>query len=78
MTHITASAAYGRDYKSQKAIRAAWIDGLDFELRDFMPPKGWIGGRYFNIDALDNLKANGITEINIRYKADRSVYVMKI
>jgi len=37
--------AYGRDYKSSKAARAAWADGKDFQIADMSSP--W-DGSYVN------------------------------
>lgn len=30
-TYVEAIPAYGRDYKNQKAVRADWAAGLDFQ-----------------------------------------------
>ena len=38
---MTLTPAYGRDYKSQKAVKAAWNSGADFIVADIMSP--WDG-----------------------------------
>tara|TARA_R100001129_G_C5095440_1_gene182548 strand:- start:296 stop:487 length:192 start_codon:yes stop_codon:yes gene_type:complete len=35
---MTVTPAYGRDYKSAKAAKAAWKSGKDFIIRDFFSP----------------------------------------
>jgi hypothetical protein len=36
--YITVTPAYGRDYKTAKAARAAWAQGLDFIIQSFGHP----------------------------------------
>lgn len=36
--YLTLVPAYGRDYKSQKEVKAAWEEGKDFEIRDISSP----------------------------------------
>lgn len=68
---MTISGAYGRDYKSKAAIEADLLAGKDFVIRDF----GADGGRYVN---LPQLQEHGIRTVNVRYKADRNIAVIKI
>jgi hypothetical protein len=42
---ITLTPAYGRDYKSQKEVKADWLAGKDFIVADFFSP--W-SGKYAN------------------------------
>jgi len=56
---MTVIPAYGRDYKSQKAVKAAWKAGKDFIVADLFSGDD---GRYINIQ-----DAKGIP-IMVRYK----------
>jgi hypothetical protein len=69
---ITLVPAYGRDYKSKKALQADFDADKDFTIMDMS--SRW-DGRPANKSAL---KADGYTEVNIRYKKMRSVAVLKI
>lgn len=42
---MTIIPAYGRDYKSAKAVRADWAAGKDFKICDMFDPDD---GRYIN------------------------------
>lgn len=42
---MTVTPAYGRDYKSQAAVKADWKAGKDFIVADVMSPHA---GRYVN------------------------------
>ncbi len=55
---VGAKPAYGRDYKSQKAVREAWNADLDFEVTDFAN-----AGRKVN---KSDAQALGLT-VTIRY-----------
>jgi len=60
---MTVSGAYGRDYKSAKAIKADWDAGKDFVIRDLFSG----GGTYVN-------KADaGRQSVMGRYSADRKI-----
>lgn len=59
MNYLTVVPAYGRDYKSQKAVKEAWNRGDDFIINSFMHPDN---GRYMN----RNDKTND-TVIHVRY-----------
>ena len=61
--------AYGRDYKSKKAILEDWIAGKDFMISS---PE-----RSVYINKADAEKG-GIFQVNIRYKGLRSVAVIKL
>jgi hypothetical protein len=63
---VTASGAYGRDYKSKKAVMDDWNAYKDFQMR------GMRGG-YINRQDADQ----GGVEVTVRYKNDRSVMVIK-
>ena len=65
---MTISGAYGRDYKSRAAIEADLAAGKDFTCR------GPCGG-YIN---LEDLQSAGIGSVTVRYRADRSVCVVKV
>jgi hypothetical protein len=43
--YLTVVPAYGRDYKSQKAVRADWNAGKDFRICDMSSP---YDGKYVN------------------------------
>ena len=59
--------AYGRDYKSQKEVKAAWAEGKDFVITDIMHPNS---GAYVNKNDAPKGK------ICIRYKQLRNVCVI--
>ena len=70
MTHsVTVRAAYGRDYKSQKEIKADWEAGKDFM------NVGIYGGGYIN---REDAKQAGIASITVRFKQDREICVIKV
>ena len=60
---LTVSGAYGRDYKSVKAVKADWNAGKDFIIRTFGPDDG----RYIN-----KADATGIA-IMVRYQRDTKI-----
>tara|TARA_R110002167_G_scaffold99086_2_gene260118 strand:- start:990 stop:1427 length:438 start_codon:yes stop_codon:yes gene_type:complete len=64
---VTARAAYGRSYKSMKAIKADYLSGKDFQCAD--------SGRYLNCQ---DCEFNGIRFLNVRYKKDTMVCVLEI
>ncbi len=65
---MTLLPAYGRDYKSAKAVRADWDAGKDFVICDNFSPDD---GRYVNKEQL-----TGRT-VNIRYKGNTQIAVCK-
>jgi hypothetical protein len=69
--YVTVVPAYGRDYKSQKEVKAAWAEGKDFRITDMSHPNN---GAYIN---KDDAGAKGLT-LNIRYKALTLVCVIKV
>lgn len=62
--YITVRPAYGRDYKTAKAVKADYEAGKDFVIVEF----GHDYGRYINKD--DHAKG---TTLNVRYDRDRKV-----
>ena len=48
---MTVSPAYGRDFKSQKEVKAAWAEGKDFIIQDYMHPNC---GAYINKQDADS------------------------
>ena len=67
---MTLTPAYGRDYKSQKAVKADWDNNKDFVVNDISSP--W-NGSYCNQSDLQNA---GITSAIIRY--DRLAKIMSV
>ena len=64
---MTVLPAYGRDYKSAKAVKADWAAGKDFVIAGMGPDSG----RYINIQ---DAKSYACTEtIMVRYKAMREI-----
>ena len=59
----TVRGAYGRSYTSQRAIRADFLNGLDFQLVDT--------GQYIN---LEDCKRGKIPSLNVRYSNDRKAF----
>ena len=66
MRYVSAIPAYGRDYKSQKEVRADWDKGMDFLIQDIMEHG------YINKDD----KPDTVV-LNIRYKNQTLVCVIK-
>lgn len=65
-TYVSAVPAYGRDYKSAKAVREDWAAGKDFLIQDMQ------GSGYVN---KDDKPADMV--LNIRYKRLTQVCVVK-
>jgi len=68
----TVRGAYGRKYKSQKEIQADWDAGKDFTI---VSMDRYDGAQINNADVAN---FPGVTGINVRYKEDRSVCVVKL
>ena len=68
---MTLTPAYGRDYKSAKAAKAAYNEGNDFIVNDFSSPRD---GSYVNKEQLQGDQAPCF--INIRYSKLRKVTVI--
>ena len=66
MRYLSAIPAYGRDYKSQAAVKADWAAGKDFLIQDMFT------GGYVNKDDLPPG-----TTLNIRYKKLTQICVIK-
>lgn len=64
--------AYGRDYKSKKAVEADWKAGKDFMIADMSSPHD---GRYIN---LQDAKQAGIKQVKVRFKKLRSVTIIYV
>lgn len=60
---FTVRGAYGRSYTSQRAIKADFLNGKDFQLVDC--------GRYIN---LEDCQRGGIPSLNVRYKKDTEAF----
>ena len=61
------SPAYGRDYKSAKAVKEAWANDYDFVGN----PGGWY------INRSDAVK-RGVKKVQIRYSGLRKVVVLDV
>jgi len=70
--YLTLVPAYGRDYKSKKAVLADWEANKDFLIQDISSPHD---GRYINKQDAASLKG---TTFNIRYKSLTQIYVVKV
>jgi len=66
--NVTLVPAYGRDYRSQKEVKAAWDAGQDFQISCFGHPHD---GRYIN-----KPQAAG-QSYNVRYKRLTQICVVK-
>lgn len=73
MQTVSATPAYGRDYKSKKAVLDDWKAGKDFE---FFSVLG-IAGKG-SIHETDFLKEKGIEAIQFRYKKQTETFIHKI
>lgn len=69
MKTITATPAYGRDYKSKKSVLEAWESGVDFLA------SGITGSGYFSNRDTEGLKGAGIRGIQFRYNRLGSTFV---
>lgn len=67
---ITLSPAYGRDYKSAKAVKADFFDDKDFIIEDFFNP---YCGKPTN---LTDCKKYGESQARIRFDQMRKVTVI--
>jgi hypothetical protein len=63
--YLSVVPAYGRDYKSKRAVMADWNDGKDFYVADFRR------GGYINI----NDKPEGVI-LQVRYDKNRKVMLI--
>lgn len=70
--HLTLVPAYGRDYKSKKAVLADWEANKDFLVQDISSPHD---GRYINKKDAASLRD---TTLNIRYKSLTQICVIKL
>ena len=68
--NTTLTPAYGRDYKSVKALMEDWKDGKDFILQP--------SGVYISISEVPLLKMSGHTHIHFRYHNMTKVHVISI
>ena len=66
---LTLVPAYGRDYKSGKAVQEDWDAGKDFQINDMSSPND--GAYINNADATPG-------SYNIRYKKLTQVKVIKV
>ena len=64
MPYVVATPAYGRDYKSQKEVKAAWDAGLDFQCQPY--------GQYVNKEDAEKLNIT----VQVRYDRLRKVMVL--
>ncbi len=67
MSHLVVVPAYGRDYKSKKAVLADWDEDLDFRA---MPR-----GQYINKEGAIE---HGISSIEFRYGKLAKVFVLEL
>jgi len=65
------SGAYGRDYKSAKAVREDFDAGKDFIIRSMGQWEGKSANRA-------DLKSAGETSVQVRYSKDTKVMVIKL
>lgn len=75
MQYLTLVPAYGRDYKSKKSLLEDWKAGKDFLIASVMSP--WYG-KYVSSGDAPALKAEGVEQLTIHYKASTRVCVIKI
>ncbi len=72
MTRLTVTPAYGRDYSTAKAARAAWADGKDWIVADYQSP--WDGKPINASDA----RSAGIIEVTLRFGGLRKIAIVKV
>jgi len=68
---MTLVPAYGRDYKSKKAVIEALAAKKDFIMLDMLSPRD---GCYIN---LQDIQQEGIKEVKFRYAALTKVFIHK-
>ena len=72
MSRLNLVPARGRDYKVKAAVQAAFYSGADFIVAD-------MSSRYDGKPAnVDDLRAAGINEVNVRYDGLRKVVVLPV
>lgn len=71
MPTLTLTPAYGRDYKSQQAVRDDWYADKDFRISDVSSE--WNGSVINREDAASNY----ISEVSIRYNKLTKVCIIK-
>lgn len=69
---INVEPAYGKDYKTQKEVKAAWEAGKDFIILDFTNP---YYGKPINKEDAEN--AGTIQAVNIRFAGQQKLCVIK-
>lgn len=69
MQYITLVPSYGRDYRTQKEVKAAWAENKDFTINTFGHPHD---GRQINKE----YAPRGVT-LNIRFKGLTQVCVIR-
>lgn len=72
MAWLTIIPAYGRDYKSIKAVKADWEANKDFQIADMSSPDD---GRY--VSKID-LSGSNIDTVKVRYGKLAKVTTIKI
>lgn len=72
---MTLTPAYGRDYKSAKAVKADWEADKDFIIADFMDP---YEGKPVNRQQLRENGTSPGTVVKIRYGQLRKVTVLAV
>lgn len=71
MQYLVAVPAYGRDYKSKKAVMADWNAGKDFQIRDYR------GDMYINKEDFDRENNAGRPlSLQVRYDQLRKVMII--
>jgi hypothetical protein len=68
---MTLTPAYGRDYKSGKAAKEDFLAGKDFVVADLVHR---YSGGYCNFE---DLRKDGETSVNIRYKKLTQIVVVR-
>jgi hypothetical protein len=68
----TLTPAYGRDYKSLKAMKVDFLAGKDFIFQDISSP---YDGKVCN---LQDLQASGLTQVRLRYNRLTKVSIVDI
>lgn len=72
MKTVTAIPAYGRDYKSKKALLEDFKNGKDFN------GIGLFAIGYFSIRDKEQLLKNGFTHISFRYAKQTKIHVVEL
>ena len=63
--YVSAVPAYGRDYKSAKAVKEDWIAGKDFLIQDMLHYCGYINKDDKPADMVLSIRYSNLTKVAV-------------